>query len=303
MKNLKWWLSVLMVGFILSLSACAGAQALKPLDAAEVTSLRDSCEALYQKHMEAWDSRDPENFRQIYTDDVVHVDGDPANTGVYGLIDVGRVMFEVFPDWQMEAGDTYISKNQCLGTWLNWGVFGFSQDDPGIEYDWMETRENKISYWRMFYDQKFHQAIENADLVNDDFLQNYASAWSSGDPDTILKIYASDAELDDSLFGFSIAGQEAIGDYASRFLATSSEASWDILDPFSESLPSNRYKDEHPYASQGAVYAIQVEGADGNPCEIRAVVILTPNGDGLIQTQNIFYEAETLVACGWARDQ
>jgi hypothetical protein len=44
-----------------------------------------------------------------------------------------------------------------------------------------------------------------------------------------------------------------------------------------------------------------VKDTEGNPCEIRAVVILTPDKEGKIQSQEVFYNADSLIACGWAK--
>jgi hypothetical protein len=44
-----------------------------------------------------------------------------------------------------------------------------------------------------------------------------------------------------------------------------------------------------------------VKDSDNNPCEIQVVLILTPDKDGSIQRQQIFYQADRLLACGWVK--
>jgi hypothetical protein len=290
----------LLFCLIFSLSACSKVERLPTLEAAEVATLGNDCQALYQGFFNTWNSRNPENMPQIFTDDIVPFDGEPAFVGIDSVVEMATVMFEVFPDWQMTAGQTYVSKDECLGTWLNWGLLGLEEDDPGIEYDLLQTRDGKIYFWQMFYNQRFHEVLDEPP-VNLDFLAQFTSAWSARNTDELMKIYAQDAEIEDTLFEMTATGEQAIQDYADRFFAQSSEISWELLTPFSESPPTPAHQNQYPIQSQGGVFAIHVQDANGNPCEIQAVAILTPNDEGNIQTQKIFYQADSLVVCGWAK--
>jgi hypothetical protein len=266
------------------------------LNAQEVAGLGSACERLFQQHIDAWDSRDPESLRGIYTEDIVHFDGKPLFTGIDQVVEMAEFMYDIFPYWEMEAGETFISRDKCLGTWVNWGLFDFLKDNPGREYDVLETREDMIYYWRMYYDQAFHSAFVAMDLVDDEFLSQYALAWSSGSSSDVVKLYAADARLLDSLFDFSISSQSEIPDYYDRLRAKSPLAAWEVRYTFAESKP---YGKDYPLPSQGAIFGITVDDLSGNPCEIRAAVILTPNDKGLIQSEEIFYNAESLITCGW----
>jgi hypothetical protein len=287
--------------FILSLSSCSSTEALKTPDAEKVTSIGNNCKELYQGHTDAWNSRDPENLRLIYTDDIVHFDGKPLYVGIDNVVGMAKGMFEFFPDWQMEAGETFISRDECLGTWVNWGVFGFTQDNPGLEFDLLETRDGEISFWRLFYDQNFFDAIPDGTHVEEDFLTQFANSWTRGDMDELLKIYSPDVQIEDTLFGISDTGQQATIAYANDFFAKSPGASWELLYPFAEDEGGYTTREEHPLPSEGGVFAITVKDTDNNPCEIRVALILTPDDDRNIQTQKIFYEADTLLACGWVK--
>lgn len=275
---------------------------LPALDADEVAQKGGSCQAIYQGHIAAWDTRDGQNLRQVYTEDIVHFDGRPLYVDIDGVVEMADFMFQLFPDWGMAAGDTYISQDQCFGTWINWGVFGFTQEDPGREYDLLETRGDKISHWTLYYDQKFHSAFdfEEIDVVDADFLAHFAAAWSSGDVAQVEALYTEDASLEDTLYNVSISGNQAIAQYAKQVFNQSPGASWEVLETFAESKAKFPYEEEYPFSAQGGVFGINVNDPQGNRCQIRAVVVLTPNDDGLIFSQSVFYNAETLVACGWA---
>lgn len=300
MKYQHYLLSLLVTLFFLGLSSCSNNKVLKNLDPNEITMLGEKCEALHKSHIDAWDSRDSENLRLIYSEDIVHFDGRPIFVGIDQVVDMARAMFIQFPNLQMEVGKTYISKDACLGTWTFWGIFGISENDPGLEFDLLETQDGKISFWRLYYGQNYFDSL-NKDMVDDDFLLNFASSWSSGRSNKIGKLYAQDANLEDSLHGISVKGNQPIKEYASGFFAKSPEAKWELVYPFAEDDVEWGFKEQYPFPSQGGIFSITIIDAEGNPCEIRAVVILTPNEERAIQTQKIFYEANTLLTCGWAK--
>jgi len=301
MKYQQYFRLLLVTLLFLSLSSCANTQALKTLDAQEVTTLGRNCEALYRSHIDAWDSRDPQNLRQIYTEDIVHFDGKPLYVGINRVVGMAKGMFEFFPDWQMEAGETYISNDECLGTWVNWGVFDFTQANPGLEFDLLETREGKISFWRAFYDQNFLEAIPNGTHIEGEFLTRFANSWTGADIAALLKIYSQDVHIEDTLLGISDTGQQALIAYAEDIFDKSPEASWKLLYPFAEDEGGDITQKGQPFSSEGGVFGITVKDNSGNPCEIRVVLILTPDDNGNIQTQQIYYQADTLLACGWVK--
>lgn len=306
MKSLRiGWFALAGISLLLA-SACTSKVSPKvsPLESANaqlVMTLGEKCQTIFDAHIAAWDSRDPENLRSVYIEEIVHFDGQPLFVGIDDVVDMAAFMFNIFKDWEMEAGDTYISKDKCLGVWINWGVFGFTEDDPGREFDLLETRDDQIFYWTLFYDQKFHSAFSDVpEVVDNDFLQQFADSWSAGDASILAQMYTVDAKLEDSLFEISIEGNEPIKEYAQRFLAKSPGAGWEILYPFAESPASPEYAEEYPFPSQGAIFAIHVQDADGNPCDIQAAIYLTPNEDGVITYQETLYKPDTLLACGWA---
>lgn len=296
----RYLLFLLVLLFSLALSSCSSTKAPTVLDANEIATLGEKCEALYKSHIDAWNSRNPENLRLIYSEEIVHFDGRPLFVGIDSVVDMANQMFEVFPDWQMEAGTTFISKDVCVGTWINWGIFGFLEDDPGLEFDTLETQNGLISFWRAYYSQNFHEAIDSKDLVDDDFLLKFASSWSSGNADEVVSIYSKDAEIEDSLYRISVVGIQPIKEYADGFFAKNPNMIWELVNPFAESEVYEAYKEEYPFASQGGVFSITTSDSQNTPCDIRAVVILTPNEQGTIQNQKIYYEADTLLTCGWA---
>ena len=288
-----------------SLSACSNPEpALPTLDTGEISQLGSNCQDIYTRMIAAWDSRDAGNFRQVYTDDIVHHDGAPYSTGIDSLMNMGIDMFSSFTRWQMLAGDTYISRDQCLGTWLNWGIFGLTEDNPGLEYDLLDIRDGKVSYWRLFYQQQFFEALSMSEKAETELLTLFADTWSSGDADAVYGLYSRSKLVEDSLFNIYLKKISGIKDYISAFLARSPGATWQLVEPFAEAevkqaLVNGKMVDM-PTASEGGVFAITVADAQGNPCQIRTVAILTYDDLGKVKNQKMYYDADSLIACGWA---
>ena len=80
----------LLIGFILVLAACTSAgssagqndgdytpidstEPLANLNAEEIISLGSDCEAIYTRQINAWQNRETQGLRDIYTEDIVHL--------------------------------------------------------------------------------------------------------------------------------------------------------------------------------------------------------------------------------------
>ncbi len=301
MHNQNRYWKFLTICILFGLTGCSGPELLKNLNAEMIDAKGKNCEVLFERHVDAWISREPENLRQVYTDDVVHFDGSPIFNGIGDILSLAKELFTTFPGWKMEAGETYISQDECLGALIQWGLLGFTSDNPGIEFDLLESRDDLISFWRIFYDQKFFDAFSLPGRVDNDFLFQFASSWSAGKTKEILNLYDPEAKIEDTLLGVTASGQGAIRDYVDSFLAATPEAAWELFYPFTEGNASPQFIQEYPYASQGGVFAINVKDTEGKPCEVHAIVILTPDEDGKITLQKNYYNAESLLVCGWAK--
>lgn len=287
------------LSILIILSSCSGTEDPKPPNAEEIALFDKHCKDLEEGQIDAWNSKDSEKMRQVYTDGAVHFDGEPVVTGIDNLIALANGQYISSPNWQMKAGESYISRDQCLGTWISWNLFGITQDDPGTEYDLLDFQEEKISFWRLFYDPRFKKALGGI-IIDPDFLSQFASGWSGGNAAELAKLYAPNAMLEDSLYGMKSVGQPAIQNYANGFFARSPGANWVLIDSFGEGKSRN-FSDLYPHPSQGGVFAIKVTDAGGNPCEIRVAIILTPNEENKIEAQKVFYNADTLLTCGWVK--
>ena len=258
------------------------------------------CSDLIHAHIDGWDSRDIEQLKQMYTDDIVHFDAIPLYVGIEEVAEMAEGMWRAFPEWEMAAGNTYISEGECLGEWINWGVFTLTEDEPGLEFDLISHHDGKIYYWRAFYDAMFLDIFGHSVQLKQDILQKFGSAWSAADLEEITELYSDEASITDPLFQVSIVGSEAISNYINNYFRQFPDVEWILQYPFAEDYSYQLEKEDSPYHPQGGVYSITIGNPDNTSCKIRAVVILTLDNDDRIINQSIYYDAESVVKCGLA---
>jgi len=275
----------------------------EPLSAAEIERTAAEFEAIANV-VEAYETGDVEAALANYTDDIVHND----STFFVHLVGIDRVgsmvssfMTQFSKIMQLHFAEMYIGSEDGITVVESWNfhvrAHKFTQDDPMVEVDLLETRDGRISYWTLFYDLDTLEAIkggastERLDEVRS-LLASYSEAWSSGNPQMVASLYAGEAVREDSLFQERQEGPEAIMSFAESFFAWYPDAQWNLLLPFGEG---------HGTAPRtGGVYAINVSDPYGQTCEVQIAVLLNTSEDQIVQ-EALYYEPDSLISCGWAR--
>lgn len=177
--------------------------------------------------------------------------------------------------------------------------YGFPPDAPLVEVShWTVTTRGLVSGWTLHYGLdslgRLPDEFWDWDRVSDDvaaadaLLADYGAAWSSGDVGRVASLYLPQARRGDSLLGDTRFGPEAIAAYAAELAAWYPDASWMLVGGFSNTD-----------GIIGGVYAITTPGLDGGRCEVRVATRLEVV-DGFIEREAVFYDVESLAACGWA---
>ena len=105
-------------------------------------------------------------------------------------------------------------------------------------------------------------------------------------------LYARDAVREDTIFQERQEGREAITSFAESFFAWYPGAQWNLLLPFGDG------RGDAPV--MGGVYAIRVSGPGDQPCEVHVAVLLKTSDDQIVH-EALYYRADSLISCGWAR--
>ena len=108
----------------------------------------------------------------------------------------------------------------------------------------------------------------------------------------VAVLYSNDAMRIDTLFQEKQEGQEDLTSFAEIFFAWYPEAQWTLLQSFGE------WNGEAPLI--GGTYAIEVTDSTKQPCEV-LVAVLLQTSEGKITNEDLYYEPDSLIKCGWAR--
>lgn len=156
---MRCWIALLAI-ILVAVASCGvqhQATPRQPVPLAEVSRSDVGFEAIALAEVEACNSRNAQAVRALFTKDAVAHDkivGDHAvgTNQIAGLI---AIVSGFGPSWEARVTDRCIGLEDELAVdelWnLRLGGSEFTQDHPLLEVDWLRTRDNRISYWTLFY--------------------------------------------------------------------------------------------------------------------------------------------------------
>jgi ketosteroid isomerase-like protein len=277
--------------------------ARKTLSSAEVAQNAEAFNVITAANVDAWNVKDLNAIQAILTEDIrfIDVSGGDNLTGIDETVDMARSFCLYFPDLQRKTTDHFIGVEEGIAFYDYWGwkigAINYTPENPFRYVFLLETREGFISTWRLFEGLAALEAHFITETESEAFqavIHSYGSAWSSADPKLVAKLYAKDAVRRDSLFEENQQGNKAIKDFASLFFAWYPNAEWTSLEMFGESFMRDRAQ------AIGSSFAIQITTPADEACEVMAVVLLHVL-DGKVVQEDLYYEPDSLIRCGWAQ--
>jgi len=203
-------------------------------------------------------------------------------------------MLTLLPQYEERLVERFIGREDWVGATQYWNANVFTKEHPGWEYDQIRIRNGRTYYWRLFYDPEY---LANEGVTLDtQLLQDYAAAWSSGDPQKVAAFYPQAAEREDALFGDLQQGRDAIRAFSTDFFTWYPGVSVELLRPFGETLSNEITSD--PKIMLGGIFAVHVKKADGSPCDVLMLVLLETDKSGVVG-ERLYYNADSIIACGW----
>jgi hypothetical protein len=291
----KILLACLIVLMIVTTSCKQQNPSPRPLSANEVKTLAAEFDKISDAHNDAWNKHDTNLMRQLYADDIVfYQDGNTPNfNNADSLVAAFEQSLHENPKIANRLADTFIGRGQGFANFENWNVdtqLGFTEQNPESTYEWYTLRDGKISVWWFFYDSKYY-AAQGSSLDSSPLL-SYETAWSSGNAKTVASLYDPKVVRTDSLFGYDQQGSFAVKAFATNFFTWYPGMRLELLQSF-------KLFDSNPVMA-GGVYAIHVSDKAGKPCDVRAIILLEIPQDKITK-EWVFYNADSLIACGWAQ--
>ena len=265
----------------------------QPLSADEVKTIAAEFDKISKAHIDAWNKHDTNLMRPLYTDDVRYYEADTTPT-VYNaasLISLMSLVLAWHPDIGNRLVDTFISREDGFDIWEIWNYETSTKENPYYQYDRYLLRDGKISSWYLFWGtEAFINLWTPGKTFDQKPLQDYVSAWSSGDPKEVASLYDPNVIRQDALFGENQQGSSAVKEFATNFFSWYPGVSLELLQSFK--LDGT--------GMTGGVYAVHVSDQTGKPCDVRAIILLEISRYKITK-EWMFYNADSLIACGWAQ--
>lgn len=268
----------------------------------EIERIASKFKTITNAKVEAWNSGDIEAIQALYTDDIIFIDTTFSDhlVGIDAVMVMAREFVSSFPLLRRKATNHFISREDSLAVYDYWGFqlgpAEFTPDNPMLHTFLLETQDDLISYWTLFYGL---ETMEKARLTSKErldeaktLLLSYSSAWSSGNPNIIAELYTNGVVRKDTIFEEFLEGNEAISSFAKSFFAWYPNAKLTLLQAFGKG------KGESP--TIGGTYAVEVIDNANQPCKIFIAVLLKASG-GKITNEALYYEPDSLIKCGWAK--
>jgi ketosteroid isomerase-like protein len=250
-------------------------------------------------------SSTPPDGSTVFTEDAVWND--------WGVRFVGRDTIVPFLQmWAMTSGsasfrdlEQYGGRSGGVSTEAVWGMSGWTKSEPSRWIAEWQLRDGKVASVTLLADLATMEPGRLPPGVGDvdpalsreirELTSAYASAWSSGDQAAIGRLYAHAAVREDMVFGDREEVRDEITAHALRFRQWYPDARFEATQPYGVGNPA---MPGHPVVA--AELAIGTRAADGSPCTVKAAVFLETKG-GLIARERVYYDADSLAECGWAR--
>jgi hypothetical protein len=283
------------VSTTLAPSPTASVEVQEPVVASDAIQAARAVESLLERHTAAWDiTKSADAVLALWADDVRFTDL------LAGWRDEPRATLEQMvrqyvgqPGLGSSPHRYYVDTTGGVDSYDLWGLGDATEANPVHEVDVLQTEDGLLASMHTVYDVKSLAHITGRGVAKlaemQALIQEYADAWSSGEPSSVAALYAETASRSDTLWGESAEGLQAISDTAARYFSLNPGAVWQMEIAFG---------DGPGQVMNGGIFAVRL--AEPDACELGAAVVLETNEGQRIVRERVFWELNSLVHCGLA---
>jgi uncharacterized protein (TIGR02246 family) len=283
-------LFICLLFLLIASTGCKQQPSRPPVSSDEMTKLVTEFKSILDEQADAYNSHDLDRIRETYTQDVTFYDVGEMYYGVGEITNTAAWIFDNFPQFTSKLVDIIVSKQDVLVQWEFWN-FNISSQNPVVNYSWLKSKDDKISYERTFYTPELYRDTGFFGTIDTALLDEYVDAWSSGDAQAVANLYNTEAVRQDTLFGEDLQGREAVKNYASDFFTWYPGVKLETLSTFG--APGK-------ITTLGGTYAIHTTDKNGKPCDVKTAIVIETK-ENKINNEWVFYDPDSLIACGWAK--
>ncbi len=268
----------------------------RPLSAEEVKTLSAGIAKVSSAYIDAWNKHDTDLMGVLMTDDIAYYESENSPMLYFkeNMVSLNKMVLDESPDFGGRQVETFIGREDGFDIWEMWNWSGSTRESPYLAYDRYVLKDGKISAMYLFWGSEvFERLWTPGSTFDSQPLQDYASAWSSGNPETVAGLYDTKSVRQDSIFNEKQQGVSAVKEFAASFFTWYAGIRLEVLQTF-------KLGNSYP-AVLGGVYAIHLTDQAGKPCAVRAIILLEAYPEKKIINELLFYNGESLITCGWAQ--
>jgi hypothetical protein len=313
----------MVVALAVSSSACAGESSpTAVMSADEMRAWEQEANAFHDKTSAAWP--DVDTHFADFAEAAEFYDpgsGDYVVEGQNRIISIHRPMADFFPDMAAVAMATFISADaaaflvEIANLWPPW--VPEPPDPPPVEflsvYRFEDGLVTAFEVWNTVatFELTGLGCFADGGCVTEleAIADQYVAAWSSGDEGQIAALYAEDAQFDDTMFDLDDEGSDGIAGLSRERFELDGVADLEILDLAAQINGPDAPTETRP--NQGGIIAVAIHyrwttSIDGEPVSgdslttfelgTRTTTGFEPDPDGLITREEVFHDAESLIA-------
>ena len=247
--------------------------------------------------------------------------------GKAAIVAMQRDFLQYMPNFKAErkglylSGDGFAYVNAEENMWPPW-VPEPASHPPVDELGVFRFKDGLVTSWDMWFSGPTLAMVsfgafapgkggpEQLQKIADQYL----AAWSSGDKARIAALYGDEAAFVDTMLGLSAKGPAAISELLEKRFGSADKVTFKILDLYAQT--DGPYPPDSQSPRKGAIIAVGIHyqstlAANGTPKTIEGLTTLqlgtrlgryfSLDPNGLITREEVFYDADSLLASGLVR--
>jgi hypothetical protein len=265
-----------------------------------------------------------------FADDVTFYDpgdGDFLVEGKQQVVALTRSMFSDFPDYRFRQKAVYLSAGgvACDGVLENLWPPGLPEpaDHPPVRgLELFRFKEGLVASWEIWGLPATLEMVsmgcfapgEGGSEQLQKIADRYLAAWSSGDKARIAALYRNNAVFSDTMLGLQAQGPAAISELSDKRFGSAGTITFEVIDLYVQTNGPDPPTKQQP--EQGAIIAVGIHYrcnlvVEGKPASVESLATFDLgtrheksfdiDSDGLIAREEVFYDAESLLASGLVR--
>jgi ketosteroid isomerase-like protein len=225
-----------------------------------------------------------------------------------------QAMTTWFYDVEVEPTRVFISAGDAAcdnvfhNLWPPW-VIEPPEHPPVHQLDLIQFQDGQVIDYTIMFSEETQEMTDMGCFAVDkcpelrEIVDKYLLAWSSRNEAQVAALYAEEAVFSDSMLGLEAVGSGAIADLADKRFGSTGDITLDEIGLYAQTNGSDAPTDEQPELRGIVGVGIHYRWnalVDGASAAVESLTTFEVGSQGLITREEVFHDADSLVASGLA---